>query len=239
MMQKVHLGVIFSIIAIGVIGISALTFSTAYESQTFSLTTGDTLVISDSVGNDQTPIGKGGITLGGWFIIEHYDKDRNLISREVIHNRLLDTGETFFIEQTFKEGTAGETVDADQIGAICVTAEVAFVDTSETLTVSTFDTNDNLTETNCISDTAVSVSASVATIGPETFSAGTHVANGDTITGIGICQGSGTTPSNQCADQQAASSGILFAVVNISDVTLAASETVDITYNFDISSPSD
>lgn len=185
-------------------------------------------------------VAKEGITipfqLGGWLLVEHFDISGNLISTQEIHNRVVDQGEDFIIEQTFKEGNAGETVDADQLASICVTAEVGFVDTLETLVATVFDTNDALTETNCISDTSVTSSAQTAIIGALTFTGGTHVGNDDTITGIGICQGSGTTPFNQCADAQAAASGILFSTINISDVTLAASETVDITYTMDYSS---
>jgi len=64
---------------------------------------------------------------------------------------------------------------------------------------------------------------------------GTNCADNDTITGIAICQNDTTdnTDFNNCATE-----GIMFAVVDISDVTLATSETVDITYTFDITSPS-
>lgn len=173
---------------------------------------------------------------GGWLLVEHYDTERVLISTQMIHNRVVDTGEDFLIDQSFKEGSAGETVDADQLATICVTAEAGFVDTSETMTASTFDTNDGLTSTNCISDASVTQSAQTAVIGALTFDAPTHVPASTVITGIGICQGSGTTPFNQCQDAQAASSGILFSIINISDVTLETSETVDITYTLDLSS---
>jgi len=175
---------------------------------------------------------------GGWIIAEHYDIDGNLLSKQVLHNRVVDEGEDFIIDQVFKEGQAGETADADQIATICVSAEVSFVDTSETKTAATFDSADNLTETNCISDTTVNQTGQTAVIGALTFTGGTHVANGDTITGIGICQGAAATPFANCADAQAASSGILLSQINIADVTLNAAETVDITYTLDLSSAS-
>lgn len=174
--------------------------------------------------------------LGGVAEVVHKDANGKIISKQVLHNRVVDTGETFIIEQIFKEGNAGETVDADQLATICVTAEVAFVDTSETLIATTFDTNDGLTSTNCISDASVSVASQVATIGALTFDAPTHVPGSTAITGIAICQGAAATPFNQCQDAQAGGSGILYAVVNIVDVTLETSETVDITYNGDFAS---
>jgi len=223
--------------------VALFAFSYAYSSQTFVLTATSEPKLFDSatidvVGDDQTPAGTG-IVLSGWFTIEHYDKDRNLLSTQTIHNRFLDVGEDFVIDQSFKEGTAGETVDADQIATICITDEVGFVDTSETLTAATFDTGNLITENNCISDAAVIQATQTAQIGPETFTCGgTNCADGDIITGIGICQGAAATPFLDCREAQAASSGILFAVVNIADVTLNAAETVDITYTWDISSPS-
>jgi hypothetical protein len=176
------------------------------------------------------------LKFGGTFTVVHFDKDGNELSREVIHNRVVDQGEDFIIDQSFKEGTAGETVDADQIASICVSAEAGFVATLETKTASGFDTSDGLATTNCISDSSVTQSSQTAVIGPETFTGGTHVPGGTIITGIGICQGSTSTPFANCADAQGASTGILFAQVDISDVTLATSETVQITYTFDISS---
>jgi len=178
------------------------------------------------------------LQIGGWLTVEHYDSDRNLISKQIIHNRVVDEGEDFIIDQTFKEGTAGETADADQLATICVSAEVGFVDTSETKTAVSFDSADALTSTNCISDTSVTQSAQTAVIGAETFDAPTHVPNDTTITGIGICQGAAATPFNQCQDAQAGSTGIMLSQINIGDVTLAASETVDITYTLDLSSAS-
>jgi len=169
-----------------------------------------------------------------------FDADGNEIYQESVHNRIVDTGETFLIEQSFKEGTAGETVDADQIASICLTAEVGFAP-GETLVVGGvggFDTDDNIAggNTNCISDTAVSTATpQTAVIGPETFqSGGTHVPDGTIVTGIGICQGSGTTPFETCAAAQSAPVGILFAAVAFgTSVTLGTGESLQVTYTFD------
>ena len=176
------------------------------------------------------------LMLGGFAEVIHRDANNQIKSIQIIHNRVVDQGEDFLIDQVFKEGDAGETADADQIATICVTLEAGFVDTSEAMTATTFDTNDGLTSTNCISDSAVIQSAQTAQIGALTFDAPTHVPNSSVITGIGICQGAASTPFNQCADAQAASSGILFSIINISDVTLESAETVDITYTADFSS---
>ena len=67
-----------------------------------------------------------------------------------------------------------------------------------------------------------------------TFSAGVNLADAETITAVGICQNNsgGDNDFTDCA-----TAGVLFAVVDISDVTLALGETAQITYTFDMSSP--
>jgi len=185
------------------------------------------------------------ITHYGTGTIVQFDADGNEIYQESVHNRIVDTGETFLIDQTFKEGTAGETVDGDQIASICLTAEVGF-SVAETRVVGGaggFDTDDNIPagNTNCISDTSVDDAATQgeAVIGPETFqSGGTHVPDDTVVTGIGICQGSATTPFETCDDAQAASSGILFAAVAFgTSVTLGTGESLQVTYTFDAKTP--
>ncbi len=171
--------------------------------------------------------------------IVQLDSDGNEIYQETVHNRIVDTGETFLIEQSFKEGTAGETVDNDQIASICLTAEVGFAP-GETLVVGGaggFDTDDNIpvANDNCISDADVDTTTpQTAVIGPETFQEATHVPAGTIVTGIGICQGSGTTPFETCAAAQSAPVGILFAAVAFgTSVTLSAGESLQVTYTFD------
>jgi len=173
---------------------------------------------------------------GGWLTVEHYSISGALLSIQTIHNRVPNEGEDWIIQQTFKEGNAGETLDTDQIASICVTAEGGFVDTLETRTAVNFDSADALASNNCIADAAVSSTSQTAIIGALTFDAPTHVPASTTITGIGICQGSGTTPFAQCQDAQGAGAGILYSLINISDVTLESAETVDITYTMDYSS---
>lgn len=173
------------------------------------------------------------LEFGGYLTVAKYDENGNNVFTQTLHNRLVDTGETFLLQQVFQEGTA---VGADniQIGAICLTDEIA-ISISETMTAAAFDAGNAITETNCIEDTAVDLSGGqTAVIGPVTFSAGTHVAAGDTITAVGICQSNsaGGNDFNDCT-----TTGILFAVVDIPDFTLNSGETADITYTFDMSSP--
>ena len=168
----------------------------------------------------------------GYVTLVAYDENRNEVLSQTIHNRLVDTGETFLLEATFTEGTAP--TDVNQIGAICLIEDTT-VDVIETHTAADFDGNNTIVSgTNCVVDTAVDLSTQgLAVIGMEQFVGGTHQASGDTINGIGICQSNGgTTPYTDCA-----TAGILFSVIDTSDVTLVTSETVDITYTFNMTSP--
>ncbi len=175
--------------------------------------------------------------LYGLLTLVQHDENNNEVFAQSIHNRLVNTGETFLLEAGFREATAP--ADNIQIGAICV-AEGVIDDADEAESASDFDTANTAVGTNCIVDAAVDVTGTQGTaiIGPETFTGGTHIAAGDTVNGIGICQSNaGTTPYTDCINGDGAASGILFAIIDTADVTLLASETVQITYTFDITSP--
>jgi len=178
--------------------------------------------------------------LYGLLTLVQYDVNNNEVFAQSIHNRLVDTGETFLLEAGFREATAP--ADNIQIGAICI-AEGVIDDADELESASDFDTANTIGAfTNCIVDAAVDVTTTQGTaiIGPETYTGATHLAGGDTVNGIGICQSNaGTTPYQDCINGDGAASGILFAIIDTADVTLLASETVQITYTFDITSPAD
>jgi len=176
----------------------------------------------ESISND--------LEFAGYLTLVKYDENGNNVFTQTIHNRLVDTGEDFLLQQVFQEGTAAN-ADNSQIGAICVAEGVISI--SETMTATTFDVSNTITGTNCIEDTAVALSSQTAQIGALTFSAGTHVANGDTITAVGICQNNSATDADF---SDCATTGILFAVVDVADFTLNAGETAEITYTFDMSS---
>jgi len=172
------------------------------------------------------------LEFSGYLTLAQYDENGNNVFTQTLHNQFVDTGETFLLQQVFQEGNA----DADnvQIGVICLT-DAAPIIISETETATDFDGDNSIPPfTNCDEDANVAISSGTAQIGPITFSAGTHVANSTTITGVGICQSNtGATPFTDCA-----TTGILFAVVDSADITLGVSDTLDVTYTFDISSPS-
>jgi len=171
--------------------------------------------------------------LYGLLTLVQYDENRNEVFSQTVHNRLVNTGETFLLQASFTETTAP--ADNIQIGAICI-AEGTIDDADEAEDAAAFDTANSLTGTNCQEDTSVDITTTQGTaiIGPLTFAEPTHLAAADVVNGIGVCQSNaGTSPFANCA-----TSGILFAVIDTADVTINAGETVDITYTFDITSPS-
>jgi hypothetical protein len=171
----------------------------------------------------------------GMLTLVKYDENRNEVFSQSVHNQLTDEGETFLLGASFFNGV--EHLDNTQIGSICLREGAITV--AETQTASLFETGNTIATTaltNCIVDSTVDITTTqgLAVIGPLTFDEPNHVDAGDTVNGIGICQGnSGTTPFDGCDN----ASQILFAVIDTADVTLAATETVDITYTFNMTSP--
>ncbi len=163
---------------------------------------------------------------------------KNALGQEIfsqtIHNQVVDTGEEFLLDAVFQDGGT-DVADNVQIGSICI-SDAASPVVAEGEAAADFDGDNNITETNCKEDTTVTTSGGTAVIGSLQFTCGgTNCADDDTITAIGICQNDATDDGDflNCATE-----GILFAVVDVTDTTLATSETVDITYTFDITSAS-
>ena len=171
-----------------------------------------------------------------------YDANGNEFFAQTVHNRLFDQGEDFMLNQAFTDIGGSVTIDTDQIGAICLSAATPSVDETHTNTLfnaahDAADTSPTDASFNCVTAPIafpVTSSAQVVTIGPLTFTARTDESQnwfaGDTVTNIGICDASPTDADvRDCQNT-------LFAVVDTSDVTLADTETVDVTYTFDLSS---
>ena len=183
--------------------------------------------------DEQTP----GFLYGATTLVAH-DADGNEFFSQTVHNRLFDQGEDFILNQAFTDLGGLAVVDSVQIGAICLSA--ATPSTTESDTNSTFNTaNDAATgggdaSLNCVTDPTVTSLNQVVTLGPLMFTAASNDTlnwfTNDTVTNIGICDASPTDADvRDCQNT-------LFAVVDTSDVTLADTETVDVTYTFDLSS---
>ena len=172
-----------------------------------------------------------------------YNNQGDEVLTQTVHNTLVDSGETYLIKQTFYTSDSPSS-NSESIGSICLT-NASPVETGETETATDFDGDSTLTTAACLepaSGGTITNSGGTAVIGPINFEAGTgdQVPGGTVITGIGVCQSIAATNDTGVATCGATvgSGGILFAVVDTTDVTLAAGETVDITYTFDIASPS-
>ena len=184
---------------------------------------------------EQTP----SFLYGAATIVAH-DAYGNEVFSQTVHNQLFDQGEDFLINQAFTNLGGGPTADATQIGAICLSAAAASVTESDDNTA--FNTAHDLADNgpldlsqNCRTDPLIAAApAQIVTIGPLTFTAdaaeGANWFATDTVLHIGICDAESLN-----ADIRGCTT-TLFAVVNTSDVTLADTETVDVTYTFDLSS---
>jgi len=191
------------------------------------------LILPASV-DEQTPTS---FLYGAATLVVH-DAFGDEIFSQTIHNQLFDQGEDLILNQTFADIGVSVVADDVQIGAICLNGAVASLDETDTTVEfnadhDTADTGSDIAK-NCVTDPAVTSGASVVTLGPLMFTADTaELLNwnaGDTVRTIGICDAHvANTDIRGCQN-------FLFAVVDTSDVTLADTETVDVTYTFDISS---
>ena len=57
------------------------------------------------------------LEFGGYLTVAKYDENGNNVFTQTIHNRLVDTGEAFLLQQVFQDGFAANP-DNVQIGAI-------------------------------------------------------------------------------------------------------------------------
>ncbi len=152
-----------------------------------------------------------------------------VIFENVIHNEVLDYGTGFMLNQTFNDADGVDVAEANQIDHICVTdaATVVVLDTEK---IADFigDASTILgSNGNGCKTTAFVVTATTATSATLNFAADdTSFANDSTVTGIGICTGAGSD-NDVC---ETINIGLLFAVVDTSDVTVGTGESVDITY---------
>ncbi len=178
----------------------------------------------DTVNNELVFYGAGTIT--------QFDKDGNEVFSQTVHNRVVNEGEDFLIDQTFEDAVDG--ADDVSIGVICISDD-ATITVLETETAALFDTGNLITENNCKEDTTdVVTTGSVATVNPPTFiCGGVNCFDTDLITGFAVCQSRTATDADflNCG-----TAGIMFAVIDSADTQLNAGETLDITYNFDITS---
>ena len=160
------------------------------------------------------------------------DAAGNEVFSQTIHNRLLDTGENYLIDQAFTGGVA-DVADANQISAICVSNQntVAEGDTA----VSIAGANTLTLGPHCHFTVPTHPGDGTTVLGPEVFTGGTDIGVSEIINSIAICSNNGGADYAEC--NSPATNNIAFAAIVTSAVQLGAAETVDITYTFDLSSP--
>jgi len=194
------------------------------------------MILPTNAGLTDTYNQDNGAHYGAATIVVH-DVNGNERFSQTIHNLLVDTGEDFLLDAVFDDGNAGPASNV-AIGAICISdgnnGNLVVLDDE---TAADFDGDNQITEVNCKqANGGVTTTNGVATIGALTFNATGNLGADETVEGIGICLSNGAGSGGDYND--CATAGILFSVINTSNVTIANGEDVDITYTFDISSNS-
>jgi len=159
------------------------------------------------------------------------DPSGNVLMAQTVHNLITDEGETFIIDQVFDTGTT-ELQGTARVSAICImgAADNAYSESA----VNSLATGLTGTSSGChaASSGGIGNSGSIATVGPETFTAGTDFTAGEEISGILICAGNaGAATFALCSTPGAP---VALAALSINNVTVSGTDTVTITSTFDI-----
>lgn len=172
------------------------------------------------------------------------DINGNIVLKNTVHNRIVNAGEDYVADMVFRDTVAPEGNDGDGIGAICLYVAGGAADTDfdtvaeidvEGVTATNFDQGNNVGNTECQVDTADTTGAGTAVLLPEAFTGGTHTTADQSVEAIAVCQTINTKNDNDDFSN-CATDGVIFAVVDTTNVVLANGETVTVTYTFDVSS---
>ena len=179
------------------------------------------------------------VLLYGTGTIVQKDASGEVILENVVHNRIVNTGEQFMMNATFRNSST-DVENSRAISTICLYRGSFSTIDSETTTATSFDNANTITGIECQVESTNDVTTTPGQgIVNGTFSEPTHASATDEIGAIGVCQDaaaqSDATDFNNCAQN----GSILFSVFDITNVTLGTGGTVDITYTFDITSPND
>ena len=159
------------------------------------------------------------------------DSDGNALMKQTVHNRITDEGETFLINQVFDTATA-LAADNNRIGAICIyeTSDSNIVEgtvngLANGLTV--------VTGNICHATATMTNSGSISTTAAEVFTSGVDFTATETISAILICAKNGDDNDfATCATP--AGAAVAMAALIINNVTVSGSDTVTITYTFNV-----
>ena len=167
----------------------------------------------------------------------YLDAQGNERFSQTLHNRLVDTGETYMLGQTFDEDAqfTDEVIDDRQIGAICIDASITDNDAQTSVQfASPNNTIDDGTNLTCVVDTSVDITTvqGEATLGPLTFTEGPNFDSPSTIAGIGICVGNAGADYVDC-NTPTVGTAVLLSQFDTTDVAPGTGESVQITYTLD------
>ena len=161
------------------------------------------------------------------------DAAGNEVFSQIVHNRLLNVGEVYIIDQAFTGG-AIDVADTNQIGAICVTDIAAIVEGDTSLSLGSGGNTLSLGP-HCRISTPTHPNDGTTVLGATQFTGGANIGIDETIRSIAICSNNGGGGDYQDCDTPG-TNGIAIAAIETSAVQLGDTETVDITYTFDLSS---
>jgi len=166
------------------------------------------------------------------------DAAGNEVFSQTIHNRLLDSGENFINNQVFT-GDGAPVGETGQMSAICVSNYSGVIlegDIASTIAGNNGLDSTGLAGTHCHPADILNINADgTVVLGPEVFTGGFDIAAGEIINSIAICSDNADTDYSEC-DAATTGNAIAFAEIQTSAVQLGDTETVDITYTFDLSS---
>jgi len=160
------------------------------------------------------------------------DAAGNELFSQTVHNQLLDSGENFINNQVFS-GNGAPVGDADQMGAICVSSVAVTDEADDAASIALANGLTGGNHCHPVALRSINTDGTVV-LGPEVFEGNLDITAGEIINSIAICSENGGTPYGEC---DLATNSLAFAAIVTSAVQLGDTETVDITYTFDLSSP--
>ncbi|ABK76991.1 hypothetical protein CENSYa_0355 [Cenarchaeum symbiosum A] len=179
------------------------------------------------------------ITAYGMAEVVQRNGDGEILSSSVVHNRLLDAGEEFTLNAIFRTTGTGPT-DANRIDQVCISSTdgetvlptvngVGTDPLDDALTTSDFTLVTPVGAFNACAQSAAAITLAgdgTAVIGPLTFTTGEQITVGQTVDTVLVCYGDDVDGACTTA----------FAAVDVTDVSPTGTDTVDVTYTFDLSS---
>ncbi|ABK78141.1 hypothetical protein CENSYa_1519 [Cenarchaeum symbiosum A] len=171
----------------------------------------------------------------------HMGGDGEIVSSQIIHNRVLNTGEDILIRSVFGNISASEVprlicISDRPISSITVGTDAP---TEEELVAADFDpstdfapTFDTCIEADIDTTTDTSIATMTATFLGANATTAPHIGPDETITHLVICNQNVSTTLTNCG-----AAGNVFVAVNVDDITIPATDWVVVTYSFNLTSP--